>query len=272
MTTTPPDLRPETRARQRAELAAIVGHEATRKPRNHAVPLLAAAAVAAVTAGLAFGVPALRHNTAPDPAAGTKQPLAPLSEADKARFGKICSTRVPLPLDRLPQDPYTVLDAFRFANPPSGTYATAFVVVRTHGMLSSCGFGSGGELRTAIPRFPQHALYDVVNAGQVGTGTYTSQVTRITVAVGNGKAVESVLRHGYYYTALPFVHSPRGPYVVRAYDAAGKQVYDSRRSEAELRARCYRDAQGKVIASTTANPHPDPKTCRPTYVWKYLPD
>ena len=78
---TPPpdhDLRPATRNRQRDELIAIVDHESAKAaPRRRLVPLAAAAAVVAVAAGLAIGVPALRGDKSQPPASGAASGAQP---------------------------------------------------------------------------------------------------------------------------------------------------------------------------------------------------
>ncbi|HEY3556879.1 MAG TPA: hypothetical protein VGL05_05440 [Kribbella sp.] len=300
MITSPPDLRPETRERQRAELTAIVAHEADRKPHNHVVPLLAAAAVVTVTAGLAVGVPALRggngqgqgqgqgqapaaQRTQAAQAARGSQAVAPLSDADKARFAKACSEhlRVPEPA-REQNTKYQVLDGFGFTNPPADAYTTSWVVLKQMGAWTTCGFDAEGNLKQAMRQGTDQILYRPIETRSIGAGAYAAQIKRITIAVGNNAPVEAVLRNGYYYSATPYVRI-RGPrtdetrsaYVVRGYDAAGKLVYTSPQTDGEYRARsnaCYLDPNGKLVAWMSDNPHPDPKTCRRASFWNYGPN
>jgi hypothetical protein len=277
MITSAPDLRPETRARQRAELTAIVAHEAAHKPRNRVVPLLAAAAVLAVTAGLAFGVPALRHTNAPAPVTQPRQTVEPLDTADKARLGKLCAARFGFPPAK---QPHQVLDGFRFTDPPAGAYTTTWVVIKSAGSWIPCGFDAKGNLNSGFPQGRDQDLYRPIELRGIGSGAYAAQIKRITVAVGNQEPVEAVLRNGYYYSAVPYVrlrgpHSDSTPrvYVVRGYDADGKLVYTSPRTDGEVHAQsntCYVNPSGKVIVWVT--PHPDPKTCRKSYVWNYGPN
>ncbi|WP_427890729.1 hypothetical protein ACQHIV_01030 [Kribbella sp. GL6] len=283
MITTPPELRPETRARQRAELTAIVAREATRKPRNHAVPVLAAAAVVAVVAGLAIGIPALRQDGAPAPAAVPAHPgsqaIAPLNAADRNPLGALCAERVAT-VARTKS--HQVLDGFRYTDPPSGAFSTTWVVIRIEGFWASCGFDAKGNLNAMLPASPRQPLLHAVELKGAGTGLYAAHIKRITVALPGQAPVQAVLRNGYFYTALPYVRvrGPRTdsavrPYTVRGYDANGKLVYTSPRTDGEVRAgfdRCYVGPDGKIVGFGTAGAHPDPKTCLRSYIWRYQPN
>jgi hypothetical protein len=121
---TPPDhdLPPGARRRQRDELVAIVDHEAETPRRRLAVPLLAAAAVLVVVAGLAVAVPALRDKDEPTPAAtqpkvaaSKKPPVQPaktrqLSGAQTAAFRSACITFTQYSSDSFAS--YEVIEAF----------------------------------------------------------------------------------------------------------------------------------------------------------------
>jgi hypothetical protein len=91
--------------------------------------------------------------------------------------------------------------------------------------------------------------------------------------------VEAVLRHGFFYTAVPYVRV-RGPhtdatplpYTVRGYDSAGNLVYTSPKNDGEWQAgknACYINPDGKLIVWMSDNPHPDPKTCHRSFIWNY---
>jgi hypothetical protein len=282
MITSPPDLRPETRERQRAELTAIVAHEAARKPRGRVVPLLAAAAVLAVTAGLAFGVPALRRDDGQAPAKQPAQTVAPLNETDKARFAKLCAQTRHLPGHAPESVRYQVLDGFRFTNPPADAYTTSWVVIKQFGLWTTCGLDAKGAVEQVLPQGDNQDLYRAVEPRMIGAGAYAAHIKRITVAVGNQEPVEAVLRNGYFYTAVPYLRvrgphadSARRVYVVRGYDATGKLVYTSPRTDGEAAAlskACYLDPNGKLSVWQSDNPHPDPKTCRQGYFWNYGPN
>jgi hypothetical protein len=61
-------------------------------------------------------------------------------------------------------------------------------------------------------------------------------------------------------------------YVVRGYDATGKLVYTSPKTNGEVRAlsnTCYLNPDGKLVVWQSDNPHPDLKTCRQGYLWNY---
>ncbi|MGW7684194.1 hypothetical protein ACWGID_25860 [Kribbella sp. NPDC054772] len=289
MITSPPELRPETRARQRAELTAIVAHESTHQPtnapRHRLVPLLAAAAVLAVTAGLAIGVPALRHRAEP-PTAGVSEAaqqtaVTPLSEAEKTQLAKICYDRTKLPLRTNESPRYQVLDGFRFTNAPTDAYTSTWVVIKALGLWTTCGLDANDVVQQTLRQGADQDLYRAVEPRMIGGGAYAAHIKRITVTVGDQKPVEAVLRNGYFYTATPYVRV-RGPqtdavrrvYVVRGYDAAGKLVYTSPKTNGEVRAlsnSCYLNPKGKLSVWMSDNPHPDPKTCRQGYFWNYGP-
>ncbi|MFF0342316.1 hypothetical protein [Kribbella sp. NPDC004875] len=286
MITSPPELRAEARARQRAELTAIVAHESASTPRHRLVPLLAAAAVLAVAAGLAIGVPALRHQTEPPAASAdtTAQQTAvtPLSEADKNRLARLCFDRAGLPLPRQASQRYQVLDGFRITNGPADAYSPTWVVIKALGLWTTCGFDAHDAVRQMLRQGANQDLYRAVETRMIGAGAYAAHIKRITVTVGDQQPVEAVLRNGYFYTATPYIRT-RGPqtdavrrvYVVRGYDAAGKLVYTSPKTNGEARAlseSCYLNPDGKLVVWQSDNPHPDLKTCRQGYFWNYGPN
>jgi hypothetical protein len=287
---TPPehDLRPSTRERQRDELIAIVGHEShDGTPRRRVVPLVAAAAVLALTAGLAVGIPVLRDQSRGVPVNGPvkkQTDVEPLNAADKARLGKACVDKMqPRIAGRAVQaEPYEVLDAFKFPHAKSNTYTPVWVVVHTKMWgWTSCGIDATGKVRQVFPFGQDQTMYRPVEHRMIGGGAYAKSITRITVDVGTRPTMEAVLRHGYFYVPVPYVRV-RGPHsdstaipvVVRGYDAAGKLVYTSPRTDGEFHARrnaCYVDPDGKLVAWMSDNPSPDPKTCQKSTVWNYLP-
>ncbi|MEV8375113.1 hypothetical protein AB0P21_20415 [Kribbella sp. NPDC056861] len=286
---TPPehDLRPSTRERQRDELIAIVGHESHQgAPRRRIVSLVAAAAVLALTTGLAVGIPVLRDERRGLPVNGPvkkQTDVEPLDAADKARFGKACADKMqfPIPARAGRSEPFEVLDGFSFPHAKSNTYTPVWVVVHTKMMgWISCGIDSTGKVRQAYPSGENQVMYRPVENRMIGGGAYAKSITRITITVGTRPAMEVVLRHGYFYAPVPYVRV-RGPHsastaipvVVRGYDATGKLVYTSPRTDGEFHARrnaCYIDPNGKLVAWMSDNPSPDPKTCKKSSVWNYL--
>jgi hypothetical protein len=286
---TPPpdhDLRPATRIRQRNELVAIVDHEsAAGTPHRRFVPLAAAAAVVAVTAGLAVGVPALRGGEAQPPVAGqdttAAQPaVEPLSEAEQATYGKSCAGQI----DRVPKgvdQRYSVIDGFTWVK-PADPAARGVVVVRQTGnkrLMKACTFNANGQTRMVAFALPGQTQSTPVT----GTlqGTYAKEVTRITVALGNGPATEAVLRHGFYFAPVKYVDTSNLPapdspptYAVRGYDAGGKLVYATPRTyrewQAELDA-CYTDPAGKrvVYRNIDVLPNPTVDQCKRGVAWNW---
>jgi hypothetical protein len=281
------DLRPSTRARQRDELIAILESESRTPPhrRRLLVPAAAAAAVVLV-AGLAFAVPALRHDAGQSPAGrtdvqtprpGVRVPaVEPLSAAEQAELGPKC-------LDSYPDRYRTkVIDSFKFVNPPGDAYSTRWVVANGSGLLMACGFDAAGTRVDGTLASSGMSLYSVVRADGYGAGAYTQSVARVTVTPLGGSPVDAVLRNGFFYVPVKLVrvrgprsdNTPR-PYVVRAYDASGTLLYTSGRTDGEVRAaqdECYLDPTGKrLIRWMSSNPHPDWRTCRRAVPWSWLP-
>ncbi|MDX6283270.1 MAG: hypothetical protein QOH03_4341 [Kribbellaceae bacterium] len=283
---TPPpnhDLRPATRNRQRDELIAIVDHESAQQaPRRRLVPLAAAAAIVAVTAGLAIGVPALRGDKGKQPpVAGTsadaaaKPATAPLSAAEKTRYVKACN---PTGTPALPAS--IVLDSFKWVNPPAGTHAAAWVVLKYKGKghRVACGFDTLGKSVEMILATKDQILWGAVDKMAAGGGIYARSVARVTVAFGTEPAIEAVLRGGFFFAPLKYKDTLVRPepdsaptYTVRAYDASGKVVYASARTFREQQAQldsCYTNPEGtKVVYSSTEKPTPPPSKCKRGVAW-----
>ena len=217
LTVTPPpehEPSPATRARQRDELVAIVSHESTAASRRRLVPLLAAASVVAVTAGLAIGVPALRHDSSRPPAAGTDEavskPLAqpltqPLTAAVQSSYAKRCNENWGKDMAKRP---FTVVDSFRWANPPQDSRSIAWVLIRNQVMTRSCGFNANGRISEIGFASSGQAQPAVIVRRGAGNGTYTKAVTRITMSIGAGPTTEAVLRNGFFFAPMKYVAGP----------------------------------------------------------------
>jgi hypothetical protein len=287
---TPPpdhDLRPATRNRQRDELIAIVDHESAQTaPRRRLVPLAAAAAVVAVTAGLAIGVPALRGDKDQPPVAGadtsaTKPAVEPLTAAEQRKYVKACygnGNLNPNPAARV----YTVSDAFKWANPPAGTQAVAWVVLKYKaGKVIGCGFGATGKATESVVGFGNLITRDVIQNTAAGGGTYAKSVARITIAFGSEPAVEAVLRNGFYFAPMKYKDSTGRPkpdsaptYTYRAYGADGKLVYASAKTFREEQAQldgCYTNPEGTKIVGHLAGGKTDPPiaSCKRGVAWSW---
>ncbi|NEA37457.1 hypothetical protein [Streptomyces sp. SID13031] len=285
---TPPpdhDLRPATRNRQRDELIAIVDHESAQAtPRRRLVPLAAAAAVVAVTAGLAIGVPALRGDKDQPPVSGAdagpaKPAVEPLTAAEQKNYVKACQG--PEGKDPYPARVYTVADAFKWVNPPAGTHATAWVVLNYKTSFRVCGFGATGKptewIRASGDR--SWVMREQVDKGAVGGGTYTKSVTRVTVASDGGPGTEAILRNGFFFAPMkqgkPTVGEPKpdSPQqsTVQGYDASGKLVFATPKTYREEQARidsCYTNPEGtKVVYSNAEKPRPTPSQCKRGFAW-----
>jgi hypothetical protein len=254
------DIPPATSNRQRDELIAIVDHESAQAtPRRRLVPLLAAAAVVAVTAGLAIGVPALRGDKAQPAVSGSSTGAAapavePLTVAEKAKYLKLCHH--PL-VGHAPSQAYVVTDAFKWVNPPSGTQALAWLVLKHNPTNSfvACGFANNRTVAWSWSSKGETQMNLVQNSG-AGNGTYAASVARITIAIGAGPATEAVLRHGFYFAPMKYVGTPRlspntaPTYTIRGYDANGKLIYASPKTERELQAEldgCFTNPAGTKV-------------------------
>ncbi|MEU4395373.1 hypothetical protein [Kribbella sp. NPDC023855] len=296
---TPPpehDLRPATRERQREELIAIVAHEAHEgTPRRRLVPLAAAAAVLVLTAGLAVGVPALRGDDAQPPVSGAdsgvaKPAVEPLSEKAQAAFATKCDLTISHPGKTLPEltgrptlpprsakGPFTVVDGFRWVTPPATLPVTSWVTLRYSDWSVTCGFDHKGQFATTNFSPRQKTLRNALMG--VTDGTYTREVTRITVAVHNGGTTEAVLRNGFFYAAAASVKrnnvSVNDPmtYVARAYDADGKLLYTSPQTDPEMQTElnsCYTDPEGKqVVNFDISKPKPPVDQCKRGLAWNW---
>jgi hypothetical protein len=283
-TVTPPpehDLSPATRARQRDELVAIVSHESTAAPRRHLVPLLAAASVVAVTAGLAIGVPALRHDSSQPPAAGTEEAISkpltrPLTAAEQRIYAKRCNDNWGKDLAKFA---FTVVDGFRWANPPQDSRSTAWVLIRNRVMTRSCGFSTKGQVSEIGFASSGHTQRAVIDRKGAGSGTYTKAVARITMSIGTGPATEAVLRNGFFFAPMKYVGGPRprtpeAPvgFTVRGYDAAGKLIYQTPKTVRDYDAeqnRCYTDPAGKQVVFSMAGQNATPDQCARGVAWTW---
>lgn len=288
---TPPpehDLRSATRNRQRDELIAIVDHESAQAaPRRRLVPLAAAAAVVAVTAGLAIGIPALRGDKAQPPVAGAdagpaKPAVEPLTAAEQKTFAKACSapqSHDPDPAARV----YTVADAFKWVNPPAGTHATSWVVLKYKATkaFAVCGFGARGKQTEWFWGSSDRSwvMGQLVEKKAIGGGVYTRSVTRVTIASDGGPGTEAVLRDGFFFAPVkqgkPITEKPKpdAPQLstVQAYGARGKLLFATPKTFWAEQARidsCYTNPEGtKVVYSNSEKPRPTPAQCRRGFAW-----
>ncbi|HWD79594.1 MAG TPA: hypothetical protein VG497_11945 [Kribbella sp.] len=269
------DLRPATRERQRAELISILESETgTPSRRRVLVPL---AAVAAVVLVVALGF-ALRGGTRPTQVASAPA-VEPLSAAEKAHLGQRCLVSYSLATST----GHAVLDGFRFVDPPDDAYVRTWVVGYGDGLWVNCGFDKAGAMVSGTAATPRLGLFEEVQAGGPGSGSYVKPITRITVTPRGGTPVEAVLRNGFYYAPVrsvpadkaPADSSPR-PYVVRGYDATGTLVYTSPETEGDRKAdqgTCRADPTGRTYGWIgSERPLPAAKDCRPNLPWTWLPN
>ncbi|NIK56821.1 hypothetical protein [Kribbella shirazensis] len=286
---TPPpegDLRPATRNRQRDELIAIVDHEfAQATPRRRFVPLAAAAAVVALAAGLAIGLPALGGDDAQPAVSGpgatpVRPAVEPLTEAEQRAYVQEChgpDKGIPKGADRK----YTIKDGFKWVNPPADAATIAWVVLDYGGKHIACGIDAKGKHKDLAWGIRGDTEMAVVNLKDTGVGTYTKGVARITIASGSGPETEAVLRNGFFFAPMKYVDTVERPKpdsapreTIRAYDAAGKVVYESAKTYREQQARldaCYTNPEGTKVVSVFGGRKGTPPVnqCRRGVAWNW---
>ena len=189
------DLRPSTRDRQRDELIAILDSESgTPSRRRLLVPL---AAVATVVLVAALGL-ALRNSNPRHEQVASVPMVEPLNAGEKAHLGQRCLVSYNLATST----GHTVLDGFRFVNPPSDAYVRTWVVGFGDGLWVNCGFNEAGVMVSGTAAESRLGLFNEVQAGGPGSGAYMKSITRITVTPLGGEPVEAVLRNGFYYAPV----------------------------------------------------------------------
>jgi len=284
--TLPPDrdLRPATRARQRDELIALLEAESGPVRRRRLLVPVAAAASIALIVGAALALPRLRHDSSPAPAGIPEhlvrtQEFEPLPSAEVASLGRKCLANFRLDKSKDAK----VIQSLRATQPPKDAFVTTWVLTYGAGLWQTCGYNQAGVLVDGAGANEDSELRRVVAPYGIGSGLYTKSISRVTITPIGGQPVEAVLRNGFYYASVSKVRvrgprtdkTPR-PYVVRGYDATGKLVYTSPRTDGEVRqaqSGCYLDPTGKkLVGWMSDNPHPDPKTCPRTIAWHWLPN
>lgn len=297
---TPPpehDLRPSTRDRQRDELTAIVAHESHEgRPRRRLVPLAAAAAVVALTAGLAVGVPALRDDGSEPAVSGSagsdSASAAPIRELDalatKLTWGDCLIGTGPMPDNVLP---YTGGKAFEYTKEtaPGTPKRWFYTATGSYGTSLVCALDAKGkviERWSAAGRSGRGSvLFAAADLRGNNSGLYTDPVARITVQKPGGPAVEARLRDGFWFTQVAPLDRPAKlltvwPYqrtdpssalaTVRGYDKAGKLIYDST-EQGPSPDDCYANPAGTKVVKAGKTPNPNPADCRKTLSWSYQP-
>jgi hypothetical protein len=302
---TPPDhdVPVSVRQRQRDELVAIVDHEAgAARSRRIAVPLLAAAAVLAVTAGLAFAVPALRSNdetAGTTPAAGVTRKPTPkpqqaqtreLSAAEKGAFRNQCIAFTNVYQDSFAS--FEVIQGFAYVSTARPTLAKSWLVARKgmdywictrngHGQIAS-DFTFGPNLSARHKDVPY--LFAPVDGRGNGGGLYIPSIARITVQHDGEKPVEAVLRDGFWFAPMEDAQPKRGSggkpvfednhligvtpgWTIRGYDGEGKLVYDSAKNGPDVR-KCYSNPAATEVLVVNSAKHPNPATCQKMFDWR----
>jgi hypothetical protein len=301
---TPPpdhDLPGTVRNRQRDELVAIVDHEAETPRRRLAVPLLAAAAVLVVVAGLAVAVPALRDKDEPAPAAtppkvavSKKPPVQPaktrqLSAAQTAAFRSACITFTQYSSDSFAS--YEVIEAFEYVETARPSLAKGWLVARKgmdYWICARDGRGSvvgdsgfGPVVSPASKDVPY--LFAPVDQRGVSSGMYIPSITRVTVQHTGEAVVEAVLKDGFWFAPMADAKLKRDGngqpvrpdngligvapgWTIRGYDDA-KLVYDSAKNGPSVK-KCYSNPAVTEVVVINAVKNPTPTTCQKMFDWR----
>jgi hypothetical protein len=307
--TPPPDreVPGRVRERQRDELVAIVDHEAGSPRRRIAVPLLAAAAVLAVTAGLAFGVPALQKDTNPEPAgtpptAGATKVASgntpktqqaktrELSAAETAAFRNQCITFTEEYQDSFAS--FEVIHAFEYVTTARPSLAKSWLVTRKgmdYWICSRSGYGQvattfvfGAEIPDRYKDVPY--LFAPVDERGSNAGMYIPSVARVTVQHDGEPAVEAALREGFWFAPMEDAQAHKDSngqpvmpdnhligvtagWTIRGYDGDGKLIYDSAKNGPQVK-NCYSNPAATEVVVINSVKHPTPATCQKMFDWK----
>ncbi|MGZ0147806.1 hypothetical protein ACXJJ3_12120 [Kribbella sp. WER1] len=234
-------LPPETHERLRAELLATI----ETKPRRTLAPLVAAAAVLVVVAGLVVAIRTSKPHTAP-PAAQPNATRA-LTPAETETLRQQCLTeanRITSKGMPHPFTDFTVLKAFEFSTVRDPKVVNTWLIgrgVETFRKLPGleqpkfwlCSRTAGGVISESSIRFATGAR---ITGGPFlrfarNAGVYTKTVARVTVQPKGQEPIDAALWNGFWF-APTVGRTGWGPYdsgdpgrddfVIRAYDAAGR--------------------------------------------------
>jgi hypothetical protein len=295
------------RHRQRDELVAIIDHESGAPRRRLGVPLLAAAAVLAVVAGLAFGVPALRGDSKADPAgtapAATKiasgnkpagQQIRPaktrdLTAAEKAAFRNQCITFTDGYQDSFAS--FDVIQAFEYTNTARPGMAKSWLVTRKgmdYWICSRDGYGNiattfvFGAITERYKDLPY--LFAPVDERGSNAGMYIPSVARVTVQHDGEPAAEAVLKEGFWFAPMEDAKATKDSkgrpvwpdnhligvtpgWTIRGYDGEGKLVYNSATNGPDVR-KCYSNPAATEVLVINSVKHPTPASCQKMFDWR----
>lgn len=236
-------LPPETHERLRAELLAAI----ETKPRRTLAPILAAAAVLVVVAGLVIAVRTKPH-TAP-PAARPNATRA-LTAAETETLHKQCLTEANRITSKSLPHPFTnykVVRAFEFTGVQDPNVVNTWLIgygiqkfptpkgapERSHPAYWLCSRTQGGVISEPSIRFGPGARLSGSPFLRIArnAGVYTKTVARITVEPKGQPPLDAVLQDGFWF-APTVGRTGWGPYdsddpgrsdfVVRGYDADGR--------------------------------------------------
>ncbi|GAA0962176.1 hypothetical protein GCM10009554_79560 [Kribbella koreensis] len=279
---------------RRSQLLAAIETTSQYHRRGTATPLLAVAAVLAVVGGLAFGVPALRHqgqppaSGMPQSATGHKPAVRTLSGAEQSLFLKDCINAVKKATagQQTQYRDFRAVDGFEFTELSDPAQTRSWLITKAvsgnarHSISRAvlCGRNSAGKISDALstPSAAGGALLSApVTATSHNTGLVLRTVTRVTSQKAGGPQIEAILRGGYWFTPTPGQHKlfgdqsdDRGFFgeTIRAYGPGNKPLYDS--STPESKNRCFTDPEGKrVIAVEGQVKNPTVATCARLHRW-----
>lgn len=289
---------PGHHARRRAELLAVTAAERPRSSRS--IPLLAAASVIAITAGVVVAVPALRDSGQPQPSASNSQ-AASASTVRQIKPAPAVHDLTPAEMTAFRQDcerseftqpewydGYTTVAGIRFVNERRPVPAS-WLILRKGAQHTICIKNGRGEVFGTTGFGPESVkdveyLFAPVDVKGQGTGPFTKPVTRVTVQSKDDPEQEAVLRHGFWFAAYDdqryytwngttgpkedskLIGVPYG-YTFRGYDRNGRLVYDSGKNGPAVKD-CYTDPDGRRVLVVNSVKNPTPDKCRRTLYWK----
>lgn len=283
-------LPPGRHEKLRADLLAAIGTEQARTPRRTLVPVIAAASVLVVVAGLAIGVQAFQRDDGVAPA-GQDQAQPRTRELSATATKKLRSqceaeadeiTRANLPH---PFRDFKTLRAFEFIDVKAPKVVKTWFIgsgdevfkglkgpVRRQPIFWLCSRTAAGVVSESSIRFPTSVnMTDPVLSFARNAGVFVAPVTRVTVQPKGQPEIEAVLRDGMWFAPTegrtnwgPFDAGDPATkeYVLRGYDASGRQIYSSA-TPGPVQMDCvvrgpYTNKDGKTVS-----PAPDPSASPP---------
>lgn len=298
--------------RRRARLVAVVAGERRQPRRGFLAPLVAAAAVVALSVGGAAGLQLFRDSPAP-----TGSSLAPAGKPSDAAGPRPTATSAILPTPTALEFPPAeqaealarcvepvpswtgfepVLGA-KVAPKPGPKRWTTWLIAQRDGERLACALAPSSEVSAGL--FGDAAAKDIpylfalVDQRERGAGMYTGPVTRVTVQLDGEKEQDALLRDGYWFFPTEDVEqtnplaNPTTPSntvkpgsgligIGLGYTLRGYdasgQVVYDSSRNGPAGRDCYTDPAGTEVLVTGQVADPTPDKCRRTFEWTHGAD